>query len=456
MSVWDDIASLFRDRGKPITGEIRAMGANTRFLDLVDASDDLKAVLGRFRNLLAEVSSEAAKKELSDINRLLASDKLVERTKGMDLLYEFIERQLKSADDLAALIARAVDEIGADALRAIPQFEFSYRRYLDKFRGKKPDSDLTFEAFLRESKSRKMRMVLKGLLSADQLSTIRKTAEIYAPALSNIQIGQKVADKVIEAIASAADLLPEADRLEKVLRKMGSATAAKTADTLESLLKARRILADLADEDVLLLFKKGLRRNFQGNIGEALALPRQAKRLEALSEGGTKPVYLAMDVRVSGQRTIVDRKAPRQSGDTSAPAFDKDVDELEFSDDLIVDLGDPPNLKILEHHETKVTTQSIRDGVRQIDDNRERMEFATSLSIGQLYKYENGKLTKVDLDDLPGFKPVPGEGGAKRLVVKEADDLIEAAKQREREFEEALDKVDADPDLDIDARMAEK
>jgi hypothetical protein len=448
--VADFLESLKKDK-KLTAGELEAAFPNANLLKMQADPDQLIEVLRKLADELAKLS-DADRKVADEALALLKSQSLDERVRGTEKIFDRLHNIFNDAARATGkplsqkeLVAQCLDRIGPDALRLNPAIEQLYQLYLARQRPKAP---IAFEEWLKVSDSLRLPKILKLLLTSDQLSKLVPSAAVHSPAKANFVITQAVVDRIMALLAS-----PDVD--DKLLRKL----SALLEDVPDGAKEIRQLLANGKLNKVPSQLEQKLFLitdlwNLQGNMGEILALPKQLERLKAVvaKHPKSRPIFLASDVRVGGRRIVVDKEAERAAAEaaealglppsTTALASEVDVRSLEFSDDLIVDLGSPPRMTVIEHHESKVTRQSIADGVEQIGDNTERMEIATEISIGRLYKLENGELVTVKLDEIQGFDVVPGADGTPRMVISEGKDFVARAKKQDAAIEEEIKRID--------------
>ena len=459
--VMDFLESLKTDK-KLTAAELEAAFPNANLLKMQADPDKLGDILKKLADELAKLSAEDQKVADTAL-ALLKSQSLEERVRGTEMIFDrlhkiFNDTALAKGKQLSQkeLLAECLDKIGAEALRLNPAIEQLYQLYLARQRPKPP---IAFEEWLKVSDSMRLPKILRLLLTSDQLSKLTPSAATHTPAGANFLITQPIIDSIMGLLAS-----PDVD--EKLLRKLG----ALLEEVPEGAKKIRELLAtgklDMLSHREHKVFLITDLWNLQGNMGEILALPKQLERLKAVVEARkSRPVFLASDVRIGGRRIIVDKEAEQAAAkaaealglppSTTIPASEVDVRSLEFSDDLIVDLGSPPRMTVIEHHESKVTRQSVADGVEQIGDNTERMEIASEISIGRLYKLENGELVPVELEKIKGFKVVPGADGTPRLVVSEGEDFVAQAKKQDAKIEDEIRRIERRTDMEDKAKRKE-
>jgi hypothetical protein len=458
--VQDVLESLKKD-GKLTDAELEANFPAVNLLKMQADPESLARILERLAAELKNLTDE----DLKVINQaldLLKSERLDDRMRGTEMMFERLHRLFNAAAlektqkvlTGQQLIAECLAKIGPDALRLNPVVEQLFQSFLARMRLTDPKFDITFETWLKVSQSERLPKVLRLLLTSDQFSRLTAAAALHTPGSANILIAQTIVDQMLTRLASF-----DVDVEDKFVRKLG-ALLADGVDAVREVLKGKldRTLSNVKQK----LFLITDLWNLQGNLGEILALTKQAERLKALAQADkSRPIFLASDVRIGGRRILIDKDAERAANEaaeklglpptTVVPASEADVRSLEFSDDLIVDLGSPPRMTVLEHHESKVTRNSITDGVEQIGDNTERMTLAAEISIGRLYKLEGDKLVAVDLSEIKGFKVVQGPSGP-RLVISESDDYIAKARKQDIEIEKEIAPIEGRTDIDDETR----
>lgn len=457
---WQFLENIFKSRGKPTPDEALSLASNTRLLKAAESSNELKAILGRFGDQLKYFVDEAGKSKLEGLAKALASPKPEVRLKALERFYGELEKTFNVTGSAALkdLVSRAVREIGTDALRAIPHFEFGYRRYLSRMRKKDPNFTSTFADYLEKSDSKKLRLILKSMLASDQLKSILRSRRTYSPANGNIQIAQHAADAIKSNLSDAFSQMPQTVVLDLIFKKLGPIKDFELTNASIYALLKQAMLVRIIDVDALKQFPRGYLQNLQGNLGEMIAMAFKARRLEDLRKVRGDAVYLFQDVRVNGKRIVPDKKDPRFKldedtpdvvpGDISEkelrdlempgmsreqqktelagiPATEADRSGVEFSDDFIVDLADPKRPEFVEQFESKVTRQSLEDGREQIARNIEVMSQTSELTVGRVLKLKDGKWVDVPLSKVAGTQITTGKDGVQRLLFKENEEWLE-------------------------------
>jgi hypothetical protein len=465
-----DVLESLKKGGKLTDAELEATFSAVNLLKMQENPSTLAHTLERLAGELKNLS-EVDRKTIDEPLTLLKSQRLDDRVRGTEMLFNRLHKLfndaalIKTQKQLTGqqLVAECLEKIGPDALRLNPAVEMLFQRYLARQRVTNPNFNIPFDIWLRVSQSERLPKILRLLLTSDQFSKLTAAAALHTPGSANILVAQEVVDRILALMASNSF-----DVEDKLLRKLGALLEDGT-DKISELLKGKldKALSEVKQK----LFLITDLWNLQGNMGEILTLPKQLERLQVVAAANnSKSIFLASDVRISGRRIIVEKDAEKAVNEaaealglpptTVVPASEVDVRSLEFSDDLIIDLGSPGRMTVIEHHESKVTRQSIADGVQQIDDNTERMQLSAEISIGRLYKLEGDRLAEVDLSEIKGFKVVQGPSGSKapgpgskrlpkpRLLISESDDFIAKAKKQDADIEREIAPIEGRTDID--------
>ena len=474
--------AALKSKVKPTDNEMLALAINARLLKVADESNELRSILKNFTEQLKLVADQVGKAQLDNLVKRLDSPKAAVRLKALEEFYDRLQRTFKvrGSQSLKDLIDRAVREIGTDALRAIPEFETAYRRYLSRKRIRNPDFTASFAEFLKDSRSKKLPFMLKALLATDVFKSLMRARRIYKPADGNIQLAQKTVDAIKSSLSDAFSKIPANVVVDMVVKKLGPIKDFEMQSGQLFWLLKKKLLVKVVEVDRLIEFPRGYLQNLQGNLGELIAMAFKAKRFEELfrkTEGDA--IFLFQDVRAKGKRIVPDKADPdfdarfkadkdmpdvvpddisekdlrdlemsgmsqkqRRDDPAGVPMKEEDIPPVEFSDDFLVNLADPKRPKFVEQFESKVTRDSLGDGAKQIAKNIEVMSQTTEITVGRVMKLDkNGKWAEVPLSQVPGAQIITGKDGVQRLIFKENEEWLEKADDIMEELANKIGKV---------------
>jgi len=505
---WESLATLF---SKPLSKALNnspqgvsSQLSNTPYARFIEASNAVQ-----FKSSANRLLDKINPNNHKEIRRLITSSDPAERSKGADNLFRLMDKiftnDLGGSSKADGLIADIFEAQGPDALLLIPQINMAWRRN-HQWRQKEKLPELNFKQYLEETKNDAVIAALKSFLHDKHFLKLRPV-DIYLPA-RGLRIPKRT-DEFLKTLEHIIDNFPGDLIVDLLLRKMSNIRADNTLSTIQHILKTGKISKIINSADSLMIIPKGLRYNFQGNIGELFSFPFKLERLAAATKLAKKSggeIMLFRDVRVKGERlrvldTKVERYVERLFHNLSEGGFvtRKNLEDaigtkqakelldfrypegipkdlkmreppsypvesynsaaLEFSDDLLVHQKKPGSgqFSIKELFETKASATARTDGHTAIQRNIENMSKTKEVSVGEIIVIRNGKEVKLGINKNTA-KELGGKlsDDGKSIILRENKEFLEQDEALLEKLSKNIDDIHLKYATDFEARPLTK